>query len=75
MDIIMEVVMARRWAEYEKQVLIENYKTSTNRELEKMFPNRTISSIRSEIKRLKKKNLLDNKKTKEAIKRAYNDRL
>ncbi len=71
----MEVVMARRWAEYEKQVLIENYKTSTNRELEKMFPNRTISSIRSEIKRLKKKNLLDNKKTKEAIKRAYNDRL
>jgi len=71
----MEVVMARRWAEYEKQVLIENYKTSTNRELEKMFPNRTISSIRSEIKRLKKKNLLDNKKTKEAVKRAYNDRL
>jgi len=67
--------MARRWAEYEKEILIENYKTSTNRELEEMFPNRTIGSIRSEIKRMKKKNLLEGKKTMDTIKRAYNDRL
>ena len=67
--------MATRWAEYEKEILINNYNTSTNRELEKMFPNRTIGSIRSEIKRMKKKNLLDGKKTQETIKRAYDDRL
>lgn len=67
--------MARRWAEFEKQLLIENYNTSTNRELEKMFSNRTIGSIRSEIKRMKKKNLLDGKKTIETIERAYNNRL
>jgi len=67
--------MARRWAEYEKEILIKNYSIATNRELEKMFPNRTIGSIRSEIKRMKKKNLLDSKKTRETIKRAYDDRL
>ena len=67
--------MARRWAEYEKQQLIENYNNSTNRELESLLPDRSIESIRSEIKRLKKKNLLSGDKTKEAIKRSYDDRL
>jgi len=67
--------MARRWAQYEKEILVENYKTSTNRELEKLFPNRTIGSIRSEIKRMKKKNLLEDRKTKDTLKRAYDDRL
>jgi len=67
--------MARRWAQYEKEILVENYKTSTNRELERLFPNRTIGSIRSEIKRMKKKNLLENRKTRDTVKRAYDDRL
>ena len=67
--------MARRWAEYEKQKLIENYNNSTNRELEELLPDRSMDSIRSEIKRLKKKKLLDGKKTKETIRRSYNDRL
>jgi len=67
--------MARRWAEYEKQILIENYNKSTNRELEELLSARSISSIRSEIKRLKKKNLLEGDKTKETIRRSYNDRL
>ena len=67
--------MARRWAQYEKELLIENYKTSTNRELERLFPNRTIGSIRSEIKRMRKKNLLEDRKTRDTLKRAYDDRL
>ena len=67
--------MARRWAEYEKQQLIENYNSSTSRELEDLLPNRSVESIRGEIKRLKKKNLLSGKKTKETVQRSYDNRL
>ncbi len=64
----------RRWSHTEKRVLIENYNKLTIKELESLFPERSRESINNKIKRLKNIGKIKDGKTKNTIKRAYNQR-
>lgn len=63
----------REWSYGEEQLLIENYHTSTIKELIKLIPTRNEESINSKIKRLKSQNKLK-EKTEDTIDRAYRQR-
>jgi len=67
--------MARRkWTYTEKQTLLDNYETSTIKELQDLLPGRNADMINAQIKRLKKARKISGGKTEEAIQRAYEQR-
>jgi hypothetical protein len=65
----------RGWRHKEKLTLVENYRTLTIKELEKLLPGRTRDSINSEIKRLKAEGKIIGGKTEETKKRSYEQRM
>ena len=62
--------MMKKWTYGEEQILIENYETSTIKELEELLPRRNFESINAKIKRLKKSGKLKGYKDKDTIKRS-----
>jgi hypothetical protein len=66
--------MAKRrkgWSYSEDYVLIENYNEKTIKELMEMLPSRSQDSINCRIKRLKKRNKIEEGKTTETKYRSY----
>ena len=64
----------KSWKFSEQEILINNYKTSTIRELTKMLPGRSDDSINAEIKRLKAAGKIKGYKDSEAVNRALRQR-
>lgn len=64
----------RGWSHTETRVLIENYHTKTIKELQAMFPERSVESINNKIKRLKAQGKIKEGKDQETIQRAYEQR-
>lgn len=64
--------MARRgWTYTEEKILLDNYRDSTIKELEKLLPSRTRDSINKKIKVFKASGKIKEGKSEEAINRAY----
>ena len=67
--------MARKgWSYSEEKLLIDNYEIMTIKELEDVLPRRNADMINAKIKRLKSSGKLNEGKTDEAVKRAYQQR-
>ena len=64
----------RGWSHSETKVLIDHYHGCTIKELRELFPERSSESINNKIKRLKAAGRIAEGKTKDTIKRAYNQR-
>jgi hypothetical protein len=64
----------KEWLYSEKKVLIENYETTTIKELMDMLPGRNADMINAQIKRLKKIRRIEGNKTEETVQRALEQR-
>lgn len=64
----------KRWKFSEEKILIDNYSTSTIKELIELLPGRDQNNINMKIKRLKKQNRLTETKSDDARSRAYKQR-
>lgn len=64
----------RKWSSAETKVLLDNYHTKTIKELQALFPERSVESINNKIKRLKIKGKIVEGKEKDTIERAYEQR-
>ena len=65
---------SKKWKFSEEKILIDNYSSSTIKELMVLLPGRDGNHINMKIKRLKKQNRLTVIKSEEAVKRAYKQR-
>jgi len=63
-----------QWSLAEEHELVKNYKTSTIKELLKMFPKRSEDSINAKIKRLKIERKIEGSKDVNAVDRAMKQR-
>jgi alanine-alpha-ketoisovalerate/valine-pyruvate aminotransferase len=62
------------WKIYEENLLLQNYKTTTIKELMKLFPGRTEDSINAKIKRLKGRKKIEGYRDVETKDRAMHQR-
>lgn len=64
----------RKWLASETNLLIDNYKLKSIKELMELFPTRSQDSINDRIKHLKSKKKIKEEKLQETITRAYKQR-
>ncbi len=64
----------KNWKLYEENLLLENYKKMTIKELIKLFPMRSEDSINAKIKRLKTRRKLEGYRDEETKDRAMHQR-
>jgi len=64
----------KKWLDSETKLLINNYTIMSIKELMELFPTRSQNSINNRIKHLKGKKKIKEKKSQEAITRAYKQR-
>lgn len=64
----------KKWKFSEEKIIIDNYSSSTIKELIELLPGRDQNNINMKIKRLKKQNRLTDIKSDDAINRAYKQR-
>jgi len=66
--------MAKRWTMFEEELLADNYRIMTIKELMNLLPGKSQDSINAKIKRLKKREKIEGSKDKNAVDRAYRQR-
>lgn len=65
----------RKWLGSETNILIDNYKTKSIKELMELLPTRSQDSINNRIKHLKAAKKIKEEKSQEAIDRSYRQRV
>lgn len=66
--------MARRWTSFEEEILAENYKVLTIKELMEIFPDKSQDAVNAKTKRLKSQKKIEGGKNVSAVNRAYRQR-